>query len=50
LNQSLDGLSFSELQTLQQWIDLFEPKYPVIGRVMNAPSLKTTSDDEKKNV
>ena len=32
-NDKLDDLTEKELETLQKWIDKFENKYPVAGKV-----------------
>lgn len=32
-NKSIEDLTDEELKTLQSWVDKFESKYPVVGRL-----------------
>eukprot|EP01112_Ceratiomyxa_fruticulosa_P018255 TRINITY_DN5808_c0_g1_i1.p1 TRINITY_DN5808_c0_g1~~TRINITY_DN5808_c0_g1_i1.p1 ORF type:complete len:110 (-),score=16.67 TRINITY_DN5808_c0_g1_i1:95-424(-) len=36
---SLDGLAEDDLQTLGEWVQKFESKYPVVGSVTDYPKL-----------
>jgi len=36
---SLDGLAQDEVQTLGEWVQKFESKYPVVGSVADFPKL-----------
>ena len=37
LNQPLGELTQSQQNTLQEWIDKYDSKYPVVGRLVNPP-------------
>lgn len=46
LNRPLEGLSGGDLQILEDWITRFQEKYPIVGNVVDAPSIVA----DKKNV
>lgn len=33
-NDNLEGLSYTEKESLREWIEKFNSKYPVVGRVV----------------